>query len=79
MQSKGNVNAGIDMAGRVPTDFPTFNGYVVGLEYVPKGSKRDGYENLIRDWCRKNPDRKRWPVWVLDWAEVKKRLEAAGK
>jgi hypothetical protein len=77
---KGNTNASIDMPGNeYRKDFPTFNGYIVGLEYVPKGSKRDGYENLIRDWCRKNPDRKLWPVLVSEWAEVKKRLEAAGK
>lgn len=75
---KGNCNAGLDMPNRIPADFPKFNGHVVGLEYVPK-NKRTAYENEIREWCRKNPDRRTWPEFVTLWAEVKKRLEAAGK
>lgn len=75
---KGNTSASIDMP-RPPADFPKLNGYIIGLEYVPKGAKRNGYENEIREWCRKNPDRRIWPAWLVAWPETKKRLEAQGK
>jgi hypothetical protein len=52
---------------------------VKDLSFVPRGTQREAMERAWSVWCRENPDRKTWPVWLVKYVAEKqrqKRLEA---
>jgi len=56
-----------------PTGFPSINGVITHPDYVPE-HKREEWLGRLRSWCQQNPERSKWPQWLVIYANKAKKM-----